>query len=56
MVIRQNEKGQWCVYHCKGKDKGEEIACHDTKKEADDQHAAIQISKDRLDVKKLFNL
>lgn len=45
---------KFCTIHCTGTDKGKPIKCFDTKKEADDQHAAIQISKDRLDVKKLF--
>lgn len=46
---------KFCTIHCTGPDKGKPIACFDTEKEANAQHRAIQASKDRLDVKKLFS-
>lgn len=45
MVVKKNSKGQWCTYHCHGKDAGKVIACFPTREAAMVQHRAIEASK-----------
>lgn len=50
-IVDQNEKGEWCVYHCHGGEKGEVIKCFPTKEEADAMHRAIMANKETAAIK-----
>ena len=45
MVVKKNADGQWCTYHCHGKDAGKVISCFPTKEDAEKQHSAIMSEK-----------
>ena len=53
MVVKKNSKGEWCTYHCHGKDKGKVIACFPTEEAAERQHRAIYVNKIEINLDKL---
>ncbi len=53
-MVVEKRGNKWCTIHCSGKDKGKVITCFDEEEDAKDQHRAIEASKDRPNVKKLF--
>ena len=54
-MVVEKRGNKWCVIHCHGKEAGKIIACHDTKKKAEAQHRAIQVSK-YFHIRKIFKI